>query len=146
MNITSFRCGFWNFIKRNEENFLFLCVNSFFFMTFFLHGGFIQTDLSSESESGFMKMLEFDLDYDHYLYNRNKEGCLEKTLLKTTKVIVGFSNEIKEERVHNIDEIKKRIYLESKEFMGNKSGKEIAEELGMAPTSVSRYIKILKNG
>ena len=66
--------------------------------------------------------------------------------LQAGKQTKSEEDEIKEERVHNIDEIKKRIYLESKEFMGNKSGKEIAEELGMAPTSVSRYIKILKNG
>ncbi len=47
---------------------------------------------------------------------------------------------------HNIDDIKKKVYLESKEFMGDKTGKEIAEELGMAPTSISRYIKMLKEG
>ena len=40
MNIANFCGGFWDFIKRNEESFLLLCVNSFFFMTFFLSGGF----------------------------------------------------------------------------------------------------------
>ena len=117
-----------------------------YMLTFVLHGGFIQTDLSDEKESGFMKMIEFDLDCDHYQFERDEDGALHKSLLKKVRVIAGFSNEIQEDRNHNIDEIKKKVYLESKEFMGNKTGKEIAEELGMAPTSVSRYIKILKEG
>ncbi len=115
-------------------------------LAFILHGGFIQTDLSDEKESGFMKMMEFDLDYDHYQFERDEDGSLHKSLLKKVRVIAGFSNEIQEDRNHNIDDIKKKVYLESKEFMGDKTGKEIAEELGMAPTSVSRYIKILKEG
>ena len=117
-----------------------------YMLTFILHGGFIQTDLSDEKESGFMKMIEFDLDYDHYQFERDKSGFLHKSLQKKVRVIAGFSNEIKEDRNHNIDDIKKKVYLESKEFMGQKTGKEIAEELGMAPTSVSRYIKQLKEG
>ncbi len=64
-----------------------------YMVTFILYGGFIQDDLSSESESGFMKMMEFDLEYDHYLYNREKEVNLEKTLLKTAKVLVGNKTE-----------------------------------------------------
>ncbi len=117
-----------------------------YMLAFILHGGFIQTDLSDEKESGFMKMMEFDLDYDHYQFERDEDGSLHKSLLKKVRVIAGFSNEIQEDRNHNIDDIKKKVYLESKEFMGDKTGKEIAEELGMAPTSVSRYIKILKEG
>lgn len=117
-----------------------------YLLTFVLHGGFIQTDLTDEKGSGFMKMLEFDLDYDHYLFERDKNGDVERRLLKTVKVLAGFSNEVKEERIHNIDDIKKKIYLDSKAFMGEKTGKEIVEELGMASSSVSRYIKILKEG
>ncbi len=117
-----------------------------YLLTFILHGGFIQTDLSDENGSAFMKMIEFDLNYDHYLFDRDENGNTERRLLKTVKVYAGFSNEVKEERAHNIDDIKKKVYLESKEFMGDKTGKEIAEELGMAPTSISRYIKMLKEG
>ena len=117
-----------------------------FMIIFVLHGGFIQTNLSDEKESNFMKMLEFDLDFDHYQFIRDKDGSLHKSLLKKVRVTAGFLNEIKENRNHNIDDIKKRVYLESKEFMGDKTGKEIAEELGMAPTSISRYIKKLKEG
>ncbi len=93
-----------------------------------------------------MKMMELDLDFDHYCYDRNEKGVSDRQLLKSVKVLVGFSNEIKENRNNNIDEIKKRIYLQSKAFMGNKTGREIAAELGMSESSVSRYIKTMKEG
>ena len=93
-----------------------------------------------------MKMIEFDLDYNHYQFERDEDGLLRKSLLKKVKVIAGFSNEIQEDRNHNIDDIKKKVYLDSKEFMGKKTGKEIAEELGISQTNVSRYIRILKEG
>ena len=79
-----------------------------YMLTFVLHGGFIQTDLSDEKESGFMKMIEFDLDCDHYQFERDEDGALHKSLLKKVRVIAGFSNEIQEDRNHNIDEIRKK--------------------------------------
>ena len=66
--------------------------------------------------------------------------------MKNVRVIAGFTNEIHEDRNHNIDDIKKKIYLESRKFMGEKTGKEIADELEMSPANVSRYIKQLKEG
>jgi len=57
MNIANFCGGFWDFIKRNEEDFLFFCICCFFLMTLFLQGGIGFSPLFKDDSTVFLVIL-----------------------------------------------------------------------------------------
>ena len=117
------------------------------YLRFILKGGLAGPEkLNNNCADEYMELISFSMGCDFYQFVTTDDGALEKKRITSIVVSAGFSSLANKWVVHNIEEMKEKVYMGSSTFMGNKSNHELADELGVCASTISDYKKRTRIG